>query len=302
MKLPLKAIHYFETAARLGSYSEAARELYVSHGAVLAQVQKLEDWLGVKLFVRRNGRIHLSEEGKIFAQRIAPAFQMLEQAVSDTRFAPRHRIVISTIPSLAAHFLLPHISQFHRLYPEADLELHYCHDGHYLPESHFVLGYFDRESPPIEPNRHILFSAASVPVCGQGYLKHPEALPAEAIARHPLLHDHSKSAWQDWFTRHGHPEATGHYAQQGAVFSDFNLLYTAVCNNNGIGLCPYILLHDEIAAGRLHIVSPHQGNLDRYYYFAINKPCKHHIQEGMTTWLLQLAQQQRDKAQQFGVG
>lgn len=290
MKLPLKAIHYFETTARLGSYSEAARELYVSHGAVLAQVQKLEDWLGVKLFVRRNGRIHLSEAGKQFARRIAPAFQTLEQAVSDTRFASRHHIIISTIPSLAAHFLLPNIGQFHRLYPEAELELHYCLDGQYLPDSHFVLGYFDCERQAVEPNRHILFSAASVPVCGAGYLKQPHTvLSPQDMVRYPLLHDHSKSAWQDWFARHDDSRSIV-LPQQGAVYSDFNLLYTAVCNNNGIGLCPYVLLHDEIAAGRLQIVSPLQGNLDRYYYFAINKPCKQHIQDGMTEWLLGLAQ------------
>lgn len=289
MKLPLKAIHYFETTARLGSYSDAARELYVSHGAVLAQVQKLENWLGVKLFVRRNGRIHLSEEGKMFAQRIAPAFTMLEQAVSDTRFAARHRIIISTIPSLAAHFLLPNIGQFHRLYPEVDLELHYCMDGQYLPESHFVLGYFDREHQPVEPNRHILFSAASVPVCGRGYLKTVEALSPQTIALHPLLHDHSKMAWQDWFARHD-VDGCAVLPSQGAVFSDFNLLYTAVCNNNGIGLCPYILLYDEIVEGRLNVVSTQQGNLDRYYYVAINRPCKQSIQDGMTRWLLDLAQ------------
>lgn len=301
MKLPLKAIHYFEAAARLGSYSEAARELYVSHGAVLSQVQKLESWLGLKLFVRRNGRIHLSEEGKNFAERISPAFQLLEQAVTDTRFEQRHKIIISAIPSLAAHFLLPHIREFHNLYPQVDLELHYCLDGHYPPDSHFVLGFFDAAHPPKGGSNHILFSGASLPVCGSGYLNRSAALSPRQIARHVLLHDHTKTSWQDWFGLYGQAGIDTVHLKQGAVYSDFNLLHTAVLNNSGIALCPYILLYEEIAAGRLNVLSANKGNLDRYYYFSANKPCRRTVQETITAWLLGLAEKRRHAAAGLGL-
>ena len=49
---PLNAIKAFEAAARLGSFTRAAEELNVTHGAVSRQVRLLEDWLGTRLFVR----------------------------------------------------------------------------------------------------------------------------------------------------------------------------------------------------------------------------------------------------------
>ena len=49
---PLNAIKAFEAAARLGSFTRAAEELSVTHGAISRQIRLLEDWLGMRLFVR----------------------------------------------------------------------------------------------------------------------------------------------------------------------------------------------------------------------------------------------------------
>ena len=46
-RLPsLKALRAFEAAARLGSFSRAAAELGVTHGAVSHQIRALEEELG----------------------------------------------------------------------------------------------------------------------------------------------------------------------------------------------------------------------------------------------------------------
>src|SRR5437763_16611450 len=49
---PLNAIKAFEAAARLGSFTRAAEELSVTHGAVSRQIRLLEEWLGTRLFLR----------------------------------------------------------------------------------------------------------------------------------------------------------------------------------------------------------------------------------------------------------
>jgi LysR family transcriptional regulator, glycine cleavage system transcriptional activator len=49
---PLNAIKAFEGAARLGSFTRAAEELNVTHGAVSRQIRLLEDWLRAPLFLR----------------------------------------------------------------------------------------------------------------------------------------------------------------------------------------------------------------------------------------------------------
>ena len=43
---PLDALRAFEAAARTGSFSAAAEQLNVTHGAVSRQVAKLEHWMG----------------------------------------------------------------------------------------------------------------------------------------------------------------------------------------------------------------------------------------------------------------
>ena len=49
---PLNSLRAFEAAARHGSFSNAAEELCVTHGAVSRHVQQLEGWLGFQLWTQ----------------------------------------------------------------------------------------------------------------------------------------------------------------------------------------------------------------------------------------------------------
>ena len=59
----LNALRAFESAARLGSVSEAARELHVTHGAVSRQVKQLEEQLGIGLFIKEGRGVKLTDAG-----------------------------------------------------------------------------------------------------------------------------------------------------------------------------------------------------------------------------------------------
>jgi LysR family glycine cleavage system transcriptional activator len=68
----LNAIKAFEAAARLGSFTRAAEELNVTHGAVSRQIRLLEDWLGARLFLRTSrNAVHRSEIGLPLVSRAA---------------------------------------------------------------------------------------------------------------------------------------------------------------------------------------------------------------------------------------
>ena len=60
---PLKTLPAFELAAERASFSAAAGELNLTHGAVSRQIKALETHLGVPLFRRRNRSIALTEAG-----------------------------------------------------------------------------------------------------------------------------------------------------------------------------------------------------------------------------------------------
>lgn len=68
---PLGSIRAFEAAGRLLSFSRAADELAVTHGAVSHQIKALEGWLGVPLFLRRGKSVALTDQGASTSTRSA---------------------------------------------------------------------------------------------------------------------------------------------------------------------------------------------------------------------------------------
>ena len=62
---PLNSLKVFEAAARHLSFTRSAEELFVTQAAVSHQIKALEEFLGLKLFRRRNRSLLLTEEGQV---------------------------------------------------------------------------------------------------------------------------------------------------------------------------------------------------------------------------------------------
>ena len=73
--LPLETLRGFEAAARTGSFSAAAEQLNITHGAISRQIAKLEQWLGLKLFERGARGVSLTPEGQRLFLRTSEAFR-----------------------------------------------------------------------------------------------------------------------------------------------------------------------------------------------------------------------------------
>src|SRR4051812_27354862 len=103
---PFMALRALEAAARLRSYSRAADELHVTHGAISHQIRKLEDELGQKLFRRDGNAMDPTEPALKLASRVAQAIRLMQQGVDeiDQRRTDR-TLVISTLQSFAIRWL-----------------------------------------------------------------------------------------------------------------------------------------------------------------------------------------------------
>ena len=78
-KLPSShALFVFDAAARNGSFTAAAAELNVTQPAVSRMLGQFEDYLGVRLFDRSNGRAALTEEGEILYRHVSDGFRSIE--------------------------------------------------------------------------------------------------------------------------------------------------------------------------------------------------------------------------------
>ena len=71
---PLKAVRYFECAARHLSFTKAADELNVTHSAISHQIKALEEWLAMSLFDRGARSLSLTEAGRRFLPPVRAAF------------------------------------------------------------------------------------------------------------------------------------------------------------------------------------------------------------------------------------
>ncbi len=105
------ALRVFDAAARTGSFKSAAEELNVSPTAVSHQIRRLEDQLGIALFVRRTRKVELTHAGDRLAQSTRAAFRQISDALEEISSAEKI-LTVSTTPAFAALWLVPRLREF----------------------------------------------------------------------------------------------------------------------------------------------------------------------------------------------
>ena len=113
-RLPsLNGLRAFEAAARHLSFTQAASELNVTQTAISHQIKRLEEELGVRLFIRQNRSLTLTQQAQDYLPGIRAAFNDLRLATDRLlRKDDDHVLTVSTLASLAAKWLLPRLTAF----------------------------------------------------------------------------------------------------------------------------------------------------------------------------------------------
>src|SRR5262249_2778511 len=120
----LNGLRAFETAARLGSFTLAAKELHVTQAPVVQQVRLLENRPGFALFERRANGLELTDEGRAFQPGLTDAFDRIERLtdlVSAMRSGPV--LVAGIAPAFAMNWLIPRLPRFSRAHPEVEFRM-----------------------------------------------------------------------------------------------------------------------------------------------------------------------------------
>src|SRR5260370_8350145 len=118
-RLPsLETLRVFEVACRHGSYSEAARELPVTHSAVSQRIRQLEEELGLKLFERQGNRMVPTSSGLRLQAGVKSAFSEMNAALASIQTRRKNaEITASLLPVMAARWLFPRLSRFTAPFP-----------------------------------------------------------------------------------------------------------------------------------------------------------------------------------------
>jgi DNA-binding transcriptional LysR family regulator len=123
----LGSIELFCFAAELGSFTAAAAAASVTPAAVSRSIARLEERLGVRLFVRTTRQIRLTDGGQRYFQQCRQALSQLTEAereVTGGQARPAGALRISAPTPYAHYRLLPLLGEFRALYPEVTLDVH----------------------------------------------------------------------------------------------------------------------------------------------------------------------------------
>lgn len=244
-RLPLNALRAFETAARHGSFSAAAAELHLTHGAISHQVRALEDLLGNKLFERRGRGVRLTEAGQMLATTLSGAFLAIDQAMRLLRRAGPDSLTISVLTSFAARWLAPRLHHFHARHPDIALNMQTSRDLADLRRDGVDLAIRVGAGNYPGLRKELLMTDDIFPVAAPTLEPRPSRV--EQLADHLLLRD----SWDDWAIWCRVAGLDPRRLKFGTVIQDSSVLLDAAVRGQGIVIARSVLVADDLAAGRL---------------------------------------------------
>ncbi|MEO0799833.1 MAG: transcriptional regulator GcvA [Pseudomonadota bacterium] len=269
---PLNALRAFEVAARNLSFSRAAEELHVTPAALSHQIKGLEDFLGVKLFLRKPRAIELTDAGRTLYPGIHQAFGQFRQAVHSLERIRNDRVlVVSAPPGFTAKWLAPRLHRFMTANPEIDARI----------SSTSVLVEFDaadvditiRNSatgvmPGLQTEK--LVDIWTIPVASPRLLEEIGGIEKpEDLLKTTLIFDDSMRQlpgvpyWSEFFAEHGLHDIE---IPRQLQFNSADHALEAAVEGAGVLLCYRTLAYDDLRVGRLVNLFGSQMKVERAFW------------------------------------
>ncbi|WP_050467097.1 transcriptional regulator GcvA [Herbaspirillum chlorophenolicum] len=271
LTLPLNAIRAFLAAARHQSFTLAAQELNVTHGAVSRQIKNLEDYLGMPLFERRIRQVALTERGRQFFEEASPALEMLAAAARRVmKDAPTRSVSINVRPSFAVRWLIPHLSEFVERYPgiEPQVVTSVATVGRAPSPFDIAIRRGETNWPETLKMQRFLEDELLL-VASPALLKNTPLPDMRAIAGHTLLLSRSRNRdWDDWKKYAGLKRSR---AQAMLHFDHLHFVLQAAVDGLGLALSPVSLADNDLRSGRLVCPLPEMRMPLAPYYLGISQ-------------------------------
>lgn len=121
--MELRQLRYFLTIANTGSFSKAAKSIFVTQPTLSWNIQSLEDELGVKLFYQSEDGLQLTEAGQILykrAQEVIGIVAETENELREMQTKSQQRLKVGLTILLAIQYM-EQIFKFSSMNPKVDL-------------------------------------------------------------------------------------------------------------------------------------------------------------------------------------
>jgi len=125
--MDLHHLRIFYEVAEEGSFTKAAKKLYINQSAVSIQVKKFEEHLNLKLFDRETKKIKLTYAGEVLYKKAKVIFQEVENAKEEIEkvvSGEKAKIIIGATHMIGEPLLPEIISGFSKKYSEIEYEIY----------------------------------------------------------------------------------------------------------------------------------------------------------------------------------
>ena len=250
-KLPsLNFLNTFETVARHLSFTNAAKELYLTQAAVSHQIRSLEDQIGVELFHRENRKIILTKEGEKLLPSVVSGLQGISDSLDKIQnYDFEENLVVGVGSSFSANWLVHRLGGFYQKFPDINLHLKIStNDPDFRNEGTdlaVVWGKGDWKGVICEKLMVVEFT----PVCSPDLLNNYNSLKTpKDLIKFPLLDDSDYEFWQEWLEKAG---ISGKKFKRRLVIRDSNVLIRSALDGHGVALCAVGIVQEYLDSGQL---------------------------------------------------
>jgi DNA-binding transcriptional LysR family regulator len=122
----LNGIGVLVAVVEAGTFVRAAEALGLTQSGVSRAIARLEEQVGVRLLQRSARAVTLTEEGRVFYQKVGPLLAGIEDAAgeaADAKATPKGQLRVGIDPLGARVLMGPRAATFLARYPELSLEL-----------------------------------------------------------------------------------------------------------------------------------------------------------------------------------
>jgi DNA-binding transcriptional LysR family regulator len=211
----LRQLQVFESIARLGSFTRAAEELFLTQPTVSMQIKKLEQAVGLPLFEQVGKKVYLTAAGEALretAREVLESLAHLEMEVADLQGLKTGQLRLAVVTT-AKYFAPRVLGEFSQRYPGIDVALKVTNRERLLErmagnvDDLYIMGRppqsTDYAFEPYLANPLVVVAPRSHPLAGR------KRISVERISREPFIIREAGSgtrmAMEHLFAEHGLP-------------------------------------------------------------------------------------------------
>lgn len=244
-----------------GSISRAAKLVYVSQPAVTRKIHQLENFYGAPLFDRSNGKMTLTNAGKVLyplAKSIVEEIQTSREAVKQMTGDKNFQLSVGATLTIGEYLLPSLLGQFKKLVPDVKLSLSISNTPsviNRLVDRKIDIGFVEGIVEDDYFHRKKLVDDELILVCGKDHpwKKRAEIDLQDLTKEHMIWREKSSGTRliiENMFKKYGLLDQMNHYMELGST----QAVKAAIESGLGIGILPKITVARELQFGFLHEV------------------------------------------------